>query len=184
MWARRDLNPQPLRDTVLNRTSIPIPPRAQWVYGNILIMERQFSPWLKWYTLQVKDINKDELKKKLTAEEYHVTQEKGTEVPFSGKYYKEKAKGLYNCKVCGTQLFSSDAKYDSDAPGLAGWPSFDQAIPGAVEYTDDMSDGMHRVEVVCAKCKAHLGHIFDDTDAPTGKHFCINSCALDLKKEE
>lgn len=126
----------------------------------------------------------DELKKRLSDEEYRVTQEKGTETPFTGKYYAETAKGKYACKVCGTELFSSDAKYHSDTPGLAGWPSFDQAIPGAVEYVDDMSMGTHRIEVLCAKCKAHLGHIFDDQDAKTGKHFCINSCALDLQKEE
>ncbi len=129
-------------------------------------------------------MNKDELKNKLTAEEYAVTQEKGTETPFTNKYYTETAKGTYNCKICGSELFSSDAKYHSDTPGLAGWPSFDQAIPGAVEYVDDTSLGMHRIEVVCAKCKSHLGHIFDDMDAPTGKHFCVNSCSLDLKKDE
>ncbi len=128
-------------------------------------------------------MDKDELKKRLTREEYAVTQEKGTEAPFSGVYYKETAKGTYNCKVCNTPLFTSEAKYHSDMPGLAGWPSFDQAIPGAVEFLDDMSMGMHRVEVVCSNCKAHLGHIFDDAEATTGKHFCINSCSLDLKKE-
>ena len=129
-------------------------------------------------------VNTEELKQKLTPEEYHVTQEKGTEAPFSGEYYKETAKGKYNCKVCGNQLFSSDTKYHSDVPGLAGWPSFDEAIPGAVEYVEDTSMGMNRVEVVCAKCRAHLGHIFDDAEAKTGKHFCINSCALNLHKEE
>jgi peptide-methionine (R)-S-oxide reductase len=128
-------------------------------------------------------MNKEELKTRLTPEEYHVTQEKGTEAPFSGAYYKETAKGKYNCKVCGNQLFSSDTKYHSDAPGLAGWPSFDEAIPGAVEYVEDTSLGMNRIEVVCANCKAHLGHVFDDPDAKTGKHFCINSCSLNLKKE-
>lgn len=129
-------------------------------------------------------MDKEELKKKLTQEEYHVTQEKGTEVPFSGKYYKETAKGMYKCKVCGSQLFSSEAKYHSDLPGLAGWPSFDQSIPGAVEYVEDNSMGVHRTEVVCAKCKSHLGHIFDDMEAKTGKHYCLNSCALDLEKSE
>jgi peptide-methionine (R)-S-oxide reductase len=127
-------------------------------------------------------MDKEELKKKLTEEEYHVTQEKGTEAPFSGKYHKETAEGLYKCKVCGNQLFSSDTKYHSDVPGLAGWPSFDQALEGSVEYIDDNSMGMHRIEVVCAKCKSHLGHIFDDPDAKTGKHYCINSCSLDLEK--
>ena len=130
------------------------------------------------------DMNKEELKKKLTPEEYAVTQEKGTEAPFKGKYYLETAKGQYRCKVCGNELFNSDAKYHSDTPGLAGWPSFDQAIPGSVEYVEDTSMGMHRIEVLCAKCKSHLGHIFDDPEASTGKHFCINSCSLDLKKED
>ncbi len=130
-----------------------------------------------------KEINKEELKNKLTPEEYRVTQEKGTEMPFSGQYYNETASGMYNCKVCGSPLFSSNAKFDSSLPGLAGWPSFDQAIPGSVEYLEDNSMGMHRTEVVCAKCKSHLGHIFDDPEAKTGKHFCMNSCALDLEKE-
>lgn len=128
-------------------------------------------------------MDKEELKNRLTAEEYHVTQEKGTEAPFSGKYYNETAEGTYTCKVCGTPLFSSEAKYHSDIPGLAGWPSFDQAIPGSVEYVEDTSMGMNRTEVVCAKCKSHLGHIFDDSEAKTGKHFCMNSCALDLDKK-
>ncbi len=128
-------------------------------------------------------MDKEELKKKLTPEEYMVTQEKGTEAPFSNIYYKETAKGTYNCKVCGNPLFKSDAKYHSDVPGLAGWPSFDEAIPGSIEYQDDNSMGMHRIEVVCAKCKSHLGHIFDDNEAKTGKLFCVNSCALDLDKE-
>ncbi len=128
-------------------------------------------------------MDREELKQRLTEEEYRVTQERGTEAPFSGVYHMETAKGLYNCKVCGAELFSSDAKYHSETPGLAGWPSFDQAIPGAVEFKDDYDIGMHRTEVVCARCKAHLGHIFDDVEAKTGKHFCINSCALDLTKE-
>ena len=128
-------------------------------------------------------MDKEELKKKLTEEEYHVTQEKGTEAPFSGQYYKETAEGIYKCKVCGNQLFDSTAKYHSDMPGLAGWPSFDQSIPGAVEYLEDHSMGMHRTEVVCSKCKSHLGHIFDDSEAKTGKHYCMNSCALDLDKK-
>lgn len=128
-------------------------------------------------------MNKDELKQKLTEEEYHVTQEKGTEAPFSGKYHDETAEGTYKCKVCGTALFPSTAKYHSDMLGLAGWPSFDEALPGVVEYIEDNSMGMHRTEVVCANCKAHLGHIFDEAESKTGKHFCMNSCALDLEKK-
>ena len=131
-----------------------------------------------------KDQDKEQLKQKLTPEEFHVTQEKGTEVPFSGKYVNTNDKGTYNCKVCGNPLFLSDAKYESDIAGLAGWPSFDQSIPGSVEYIEDTSMGMNRTEVVCANCKAHLGHIFDDNGAKTGKHYCMNSCALDLDKSE
>lgn len=119
----------------------------------------------------------------LTMEEKRVIIDKGTEMPFTGIYYKETAKGTYNCKRCGNSLFYSDAKYYSDMPGLAGWPSFDKAIPGSVEYLDDNTMGMQRTEVVCSKCKGHLGHIFSDNESKTGKHFCVNSCALDLEKE-
>ena len=126
----------------------------------------------------------EEWKKELTPEEYKVLREKGTEAPFSGEYYKETATGTYMCKACGNPIFSSNAKYHSDMPGLAGWPSFDEAIPGSIEFVEDTSMGMHRTEVVCARCKSHLGHIFDDTEAKTGKHYCINSVCLDLKKSD
>jgi peptide-methionine (R)-S-oxide reductase len=129
-------------------------------------------------------MNEEEIKNKLTADEYRVLREKGTEAPFSGKYYKETAKGVYNCKVCSQQLFSSDSKFHSDMPGLSGWPSFDEAIPGSIEYVEDNSHGMHRTEIICSKCKSHLGHLFDDVESKTGKHFCLNSVCLDLEKEE
>lgn len=126
-------------------------------------------------------MNTNDLKHTLTAEEYAVTQEKATEAPFSGIYVHEKAKGKYACKVCGTQLFASDNKFDSGT----GWPSFDRAIPGAVRMIIDTSHGMTRTEVVCAKCGAHLGHVFEDgpTDT-TCQRFCINSAALNLEKED
>ncbi len=127
-----------------------------------------------------KCMDKDELKKKLTKEEYHVTQEKGTEAPFTGKYYKETAKGMYKCKVCGNSLFASDAKFDSGT----GWPSFDQALPGTVREEIDTSHGMNRTEIVCANCGAHLGHKFNDGPRETtGERYCLNSCSLDLEKE-
>jgi len=120
------------------------------------------------------------IKKKLTAEEYAVLREKATEAAFSGKYVNSKEKGMYNCKVCGTQLFSSDAKFDSGT----GWPSFDSALPDTVKLEIDSSHGMERTEAVCKKCGSHLGHVFDDGPTGTGKRFCINSVCLDLQKNE
>ena len=124
-------------------------------------------------------MDKEELKEKLTAEEYHITQEGGTEVPFSGEFVDHAEEGSYTCKVCGQVLFASDAKLNShEGPaGLQGWPAFDDAIPGSVTYKDDESLGMHRTEVVCSQCGAHLGHLFDDA-TKTGKHFCTNSAGL------
>jgi peptide-methionine (R)-S-oxide reductase len=134
------------------------------------------------------DMPKDnnEWKTKLTPEQYKVLREKGTEAPFSGKYVKEKAKGMYVCIACGNQLFSSEAKLDSTQgpAGLRGWPSFDQALPGAIKYEHDDSYGMNRTEVLCARCGSHLGHIFDDENEKTGKHLCINSTCLDLQADE
>ena len=122
----------------------------------------------------------DDIKKNLSPEEYRVTQEKGTEAPFSGKYWNEHGKGMYNCKVCGNELFSSDRKFESGT----GWPSFDDAIPGSVNMHEDGSLGMARTEVTCAKCGSHLGHVFDDgPEETTCKRFCINSASLHLEKE-
>jgi peptide-methionine (R)-S-oxide reductase len=127
-----------------------------------------------------KDLKK-ELKDQLTPEQYHVTQEKGTERAFSGQYHDTKDKGMYRCVVCDTELFDSETKFDSGT----GWPSFDQAIPGTTKNIEDNSHGMQRVEVVCSKCGAHLGHKFDDGPADTtGRRFCINSAALALDKEK
>src|SRR6266404_1269356 len=125
-------------------------------------------------------INEEELKKKLTPEEYSVLREKGTEAPFSGKLLHDERSGMYTCKVCGSNLFSSDAKFDSGT----GWPSFDKALPGAVELIADNSAGMHRTEVVCTKCKSHLGHLFEDGPTDTGKRYCLNSVCLDLKEHK
>ena len=125
-------------------------------------------------------MNEQEIKDKLTPEEYHVLREKGTEAPGSGKYLHEKSKGTYMCKVCSNPLFASDAKFDSGT----GWPSFDQALEGAVKYEHDNKYGMERTEVLCAKCESHLGHVFDDSPASTGKRFCMNSVCLDLEKKK
>jgi peptide-methionine (R)-S-oxide reductase len=125
-------------------------------------------------------MNEEELKKKLTPEEYEVLRQKGTEAPFSGKLLHETRDGTYNCKVCNTPLFSSDAKFDSGT----GWPSFDKALPNAVKQIEDNAHGMHRTEVVCAKCGSHLGHVFDDGPTQTGKRYCLNSVCLDLEPEK
>ena len=126
-------------------------------------------------------MTEDEIKQKLTPEQYHVVREKGTEAPFTGKYFNEHAKGMYTCVVCGAELFSSEAKFDSGT----GWPSFTEpANLEHVELKKDASYGMERTEVICKNCGSHLGHVFDDGPAPGGKRFCINSCSLNLEKSE
>lgn len=121
-----------------------------------------------------------EWKAKLTPEQYRVLREKGTEAPGTGKYLEDHTEGTFACAACGNPLFSSDAKFDSGT----GWPSFDQALEGAVKYEHDDQFGADRTEVLCAKCGSHLGHVFDDGPAATtGKRFCMNSVCLDLEKK-
>ncbi|OGL25150.1 peptide-methionine (R)-S-oxide reductase [Candidatus Saccharibacteria bacterium RIFCSPHIGHO2_01_FULL_48_12] len=119
-----------------------------------------------------------EWKKRLTPKQYKILREKGTEVPFSGKFLNHKANGMYSCLACGAELFDSKTKFDSGS----GWPSFyDVARSDSVKLTDDLSGGMKRIEISCASCGSHLGHVFNDApQTPTGKRFCINSCALDF----
>lgn len=135
-------------------------------------------------------MDEEEIKKKLTPEQYKVLREKGTEAPYSGKYVKPTGeKGMFSCVVCGNQLFATDAQFETNVAGLRGWPSFDEALPGAIKFEHDESYGMNRTEVLCAKCGSHLGHVFEvDEGRPAkggqaSKHYCINSVCLDLEKK-
>lgn len=116
----------------------------------------------------------------LTEEQRRVTQDCGTEPPFSGKWLYNKETGVYSCIVCGAELFSSDSKFDSGS----GWPSFDRVRDsGAVALIEDNSHNMSRIEVKCKNCGAHLGHVFNDGPTETGQRFCINSASLDFNKK-
>lgn len=118
-------------------------------------------------------------REKLTEEQYRILREKGTEPRGTGEFLDQKEDGTYTCAGCGQEIFSSDTKFDSNS----GWPSFYDAIDGAVEFKEDNSHGMNRTEVVCSRCGGHLGHVFEDGPEPTGKRFCINSAAMDFEEE-
>ncbi len=123
----------------------------------------------------------DYWKERMTPEQFHVSRKAGTEMPFSGQYYKDKREGAYLCSSCGLELFASDTKYDSGT----GWPSFtDPVNTKNVRLIVDNSKGMKRTEVVCARCNAHLGHVFDDGPSESGNRFCINSLSLIHEKDK
>jgi peptide-methionine (R)-S-oxide reductase len=122
----------------------------------------------------------EDWRSELTPEQYRVTREKGTEMPFTGEYYQNKEEGVYRCVCCGAELFSSDAKYESGS----GWPSFYEAANKEnVATEDDSSHGMRRTEILCSRCHAHLGHVFPDGPRPTGLRFCVNSASLKFEKK-
>lgn len=123
--------------------------------------------------------NDAELRARLTPEQYHVTQEKGTERAFTGEYWNHKEDGKYHCIVCGELLFDSSTKFDSGC----GWPSFYQQVtPEAIDVQTDQSHGMVRDEIVCHKCGAHLGHVFPDGPRPTGLRYCVNSASIKFER--
>lgn len=123
--------------------------------------------------------SEQEWKEQLTAEQYYILREKGTERAFTGKYLLNKEAGVYNCAACGNPLFKSNQKFDSHC----GWPSFDDQIEGAVKTERDSSHGMVRTEIMCARCGGHLGHVFDDGPTNTGLRYCVNSVSIDFEKD-
>ncbi len=121
----------------------------------------------------------EEWKKKLSKQQFRVLRDRITEMPFSGRFLRNKEKGFYVCAGCSNKLFSSEVKFDSGT----GWPSFYNALPNAVEKVPDESHGLHRIEIICSKCKGHLGHFFEDGPNPNGRRYCVNSVSLEFKKK-
>ncbi len=131
---------------------------------------------MKKYTIEKSD---EEWKNQLTEEQYRILRKKGTEAPHTGKYNLHFDDGAYECAACNAKLFESEAKFKSNC----GWPSFDQAIEGSIEFIKDTTFGMIRTEILCANCGGHIGHVFDDGPTETGERFCVNSASIDFINE-
>ena len=123
--------------------------------------------------------SESEWRKQLSEEQYRILREKGTESPHSGKYNMHFQEGAYCCAACNAKLFESGQKFESNC----GWPSFDDAIEGAVEYVQDKSFGMIRTEILCSNCGSHLGHVFDDGPSETGQRYCVNSASIEFESK-
>jgi len=132
---------------------------------------------MKKYTIEKSD---EEWKDQLTEEQYRILRQKGTEAPHTGKYNLHFDDGAYECAACNAKLFESEAKFKSNC----GWPSFDQAIEGSIEFIKDTTFGMIRTEILCANCGGHIGHVFDDGPTATGERFCVNSASIDFTNKK
>ena len=151
------------------------------IFGYINYTPQNIKPSVVKSTQKIKEYkmkkSDKEWKEILNDEEYRVLINKGTERPGTGEYNIHMKEGVYNCKGCDNPLFTSDQKFESNC----GWPSFDNAIKGSIEYKDDYSVGMVRVEILCTNCGGHLGHVFNDGPTESGKRYCVNSVSIDFK---